>query len=119
MPTPEGLILDACMDLLAAHHVLSFRLNSGAVKIDDRFIRFGGVKGMSDLLALPTVSGKFKGFPVQWCEPWFLETKTAKGRQTPEQVSFERSVKDAGAQYFVIRDPSELEDHLRAHGVIA
>ena len=114
--TPEGMILDAVLDYLAAEHITAFRCNTGAVKIDERFVRFG-TPGFSDILAVVTVSGKFKGFPVQWVEPFFLECKSEKGRQSAEQRSFERQVKDAGAQYFIVRSVDELEEILRKHGV--
>jgi hypothetical protein len=116
MPTPEGQILDAILSYLQAERVTAWRLNTGAVKLENRFVRFG-VPGFSDILAIPTVHGQFKGFPVQWCEPWFIEVKTEKGRQSAEQRSFELQVKDAGAQYFVVRSVEEMEAALRKHGV--
>jgi hypothetical protein len=114
--TPEGAILDAILGYLQAERVTAWRMNTGAVKLENRFIQFN-VAGFSDILAIPIVRGKFKGFPVQWCEPWFIEVKTEKGRQSAEQKSFELQVKDAGAQYFVIRSVEEMGEILRKHGV--
>ena len=114
--TPEGAILDAILGYLQAERVTAFRINTGAVKLENRFVRFG-VPGFSDILAIPTVRGQFKGFACSWTEPWFLEIKTEKGRQSVEQKSFERQVKDAGAQYFVVRSIEEMEAILRKHGV--
>jgi len=115
--TPEGAVLDAILDYLAAERITAWRMNTGAVKVDDRFVRFG-VEGFSDIIAIPTVSGHFKGIPVKWTEPWFLEVKSAKGRQSAEQVSFERQVKDAGAQYFLVRSVEDIKRELLRHGVI-
>lgn len=114
----EAEVLDAVLDLLQAHRVCAWRMNTGAVKQDDRFVRFG-VRGFSDILAIPIVSGKFKGLPVSWCAPWFVEVKSPIGRQSAEQKSFQRQVCDAGAEYFLVRSPEEMEKLLREHGVIA
>ena len=51
--TPEGFIQDLILDWLAAKHILAFRMNTGALKIDKRYVKFG-VKGMADILAFPT-----------------------------------------------------------------
>jgi hypothetical protein len=116
--TPEACILDAVLDYLAAERVVAFRCNTGAIKVDDRFIRFG-VKGFADILALPEVSGAHRcGIRVRWTAPCFIEVKAPKGRQSAEQRSFERQVKDAGAEYVVVRSVDEMRDFLRQHGVI-
>ena len=117
----ETQVLNAVLDLLQALRVVAFRMNTGMMRAEHkgkiRIIRFG-VPGMADLLAIPTVRGKFKGLDVCWCEPWFLECKSASGRQSAAQRSFQKQVTGAGAQYFIIRSADELEDHLRRHGVI-
>jgi hypothetical protein len=109
------------MDYLAATGIVAFRMNTGVVMAEYkgrcRPIKFG-VTGMSDLLAIATVSGKFKGFPCQWTTPLFVEVKAPKGRQSAEQRSFERQVKDAGAEYVVVRSVDDMRDFLRQHGVI-
>ena len=70
--TPEGIILDAILDYLQAIRVTAWRMNVGAIKIDERFVRFG-VEGFADVLAIPTVRGQFKGLPVAWTMPLFIE----------------------------------------------
>ena len=115
--TPEGAVLDAVLDYLAAIRVTAWRMNTGAVKLDQRFVRFG-VAGFSDILAIPTVRGLFKGIPCSWTAPWFIEVKRATGRQSAEQKSFERQVKDAGAEYFIVRSVEEMEAVLKKNGVI-
>ena len=114
--TPEGAVLDAVLGYLQAERVTAWRMNTGAVKLDKRFVRFG-VPGFADILAIPTVRGTFKGLQCQWTEPWFIEVKAEKGRQSAEQHSFELQVKDAGAQYFIVRSVEEMEAALRKHGV--
>ena len=115
--TPEGAVLDAVLDLLAAEHVTAWRMNTGAVKIETRFIQFG-VPGFSDILAIPTVRGKFKGIPCSWTMPLFIEVKSATGRQSAKQKSFERQVKDAGADYIIVRSVDDMAEWLRKNGVI-
>lgn len=114
--TPEGLILDAVLDYLQAEHVTAFRCNTGAVKIDNRFIRFG-VPGFSDILAIPTVSGNFKGLPCAWTIALFIEVKTEKGRQSAEQKSFERQVVEAGAEYLLARSVDDVAAWCKRNGV--
>ena len=115
--TPEGLVLSAVLDYLAAVHVTAFRCNTGAVKIENRFIQFG-VPGFADILALATMRGTFKGFPCSWTAPVFIEVKSATGRQSVEQKSFERQVKDAGAEYVLVRSVEDMEAFLKKNGVI-
>ena len=114
--TPEGFILDAILDYLAADRVVAWRMNTGALKVDNRFIRFG-VPGFADILAIPTVSGNFKGIPCSWTVPLFIEVKAEKGRQSAEQKSFEAQVKDAGAEYLLARSVEDVQAWMRKNGV--
>jgi hypothetical protein len=117
-------VLDAVLDYLAAIHVTAWRMNTGAMRIDgkdgkkDRFIQFG-IEGFSDILAIPIVRGLFKGIPCSWCAPWFIEVKSATGRQSAEQKSFELQVKDAGAEYVIVRSVEDMEAVLKKNGVIS
>lgn len=114
--TPEGEIQKAILEWLQAERITAWRINTGAVKVDARFIVFA-VPGFSDILAIPTVSGKFKGFPCQWTAPLFIEVKTPQGRQSAEQKSFERQVKDAGGEYLLARSVEDVEAWCKQHGV--
>jgi hypothetical protein len=92
-------------------------MNTGAVKMDQRFVKFG-TPGFADVLALPSVSGPHScGERVTWTAPLFIECKTEKGRQSLEQKVFERTVKDAGAEYIIVRSIEELEKWMLAHDV--
>lgn len=108
MPTPEGQILKAIMEYLAARRILHFRMNTGAMvsesKGKKRFMRFGSV-GMADILAFPTWSG----VPV----PYWFEVKTEKGKQAESQKLFEGLVTAEGHQYFVVRSVEDVEAALR------
>lgn len=102
-PVPEAAILRACLDLLALYGVPAWRNNVGGVVREDargrrRFIRFG-TRGQSDILAILPPSGRLLA----------IETKSATGRLTADQVLFLQAVRDAGGFGVVIRDVAELE----------
>jgi hypothetical protein len=48
----------------------------------------------------------------------FIEVKSATGRQSAEQKSFECQVKDAGAEYVVVRSVEEMREWLQRHGAV-
>jgi len=87
------------LDWLAAKRILAFRMNSGAVKTDKRFFRFG-VAGMADILA----------FPEEWqaITPTWIEVKAAKGRQSEFQKSFQRQVEEAGHRYILAKSVDDV-----------
>jgi len=93
--TPEGYVVKAVLDLLAAEHVLGFRMNTGAVTAGTRFFRFGS-RGMSDIVAFPHGS-------VLW-----IEAKSEKGRQTAEQRSFQELVEFHGHSYLLARSSDDV-----------
>ena len=96
--TPEGLILNACLQYLQARGIFHWRNNTGAVQIvPGRFMRFGK-KGSSDILGvLP--GGRFLA----------VECKTKSGRLSPEQKQFLADVRGLGALALVVRDWKELD----------
>lgn len=119
MSTPEGAILKQILDYLAARHILAFRQNTGAVasehKGKKRFMRFG-VPGMADILAF---------VPVQCidhpdgtssirlpCVIW-LEVKTATGKQSELQRSFQQQAERHGHRYAVVRSVDDVEALLK------
>ena len=64
-----------------------------------RFVRFG-VPGMSDIQG------------VNVGRAYFIECKTAKGKQTPLQIAFQAVVEHAGAVYLLVRSIEDLEKAL-------
>ena len=56
------------------------------------------MKGTSDLLIL------------HQAQPIFIELKTSKGRQSPDQKLFENRIKDEGCEYHVVRNIKQLQD---------
>ena len=55
------------------------------------------MRGTPDIIAV--IDGVFTGF----------EVKTAKGRQSPDQVLFEKRLTNAGGRYFVVRSVSDVK----------
>lgn len=120
---PEALMQDAILDWLAAERILAFRMNTGATVAPEttttrrRFIVYG-VKGMADIQCFPdrckwcrvnTERGE-----VSYCvycrnlpKVLWIEVKSARGSQSPEQRSFESQVKSEGHGYLIARS---LED---------
>lgn len=73
---------------------------SGAVKIGDRFLRFG-LKGSPDILGIAD-GGRFVG----------IEVKTGTGRQTPEQKLFQAMTFRRGGVYIIARSLDDVEKGL-------
>lgn len=108
--TPESELLGLCIDWLAANRILAFRMNTGAIKIDKRFLRFG-VPGMADILAFRKVNTIAKG-PQFWpTTAVWLELKSPKGIQSDLQKSFQEKVEAEDHRYAVVRS---LEDLIEA-----
>ena len=63
-----------------------FRMNTGAVKDGDRFIRYG-VKGQPDIFLI--LNGRFIG----------VECKTKTGRQSADQKQWQRNCERGGGLY--------------------
>lgn len=94
--TPEGELVKAVCQYLKLKKHFHWRNNTGAMKSPHGgFYRFG-TPGSPDIIVI--MNGDFIG----------LEVKTKSGRQSPDQKEFERAVKDAGGEYYVIRSVDDL-----------
>jgi len=86
LPRPlEREVQAAILDLLALRRAEAVRTNSGAVKVEDRFIRFNSARGCSDLLVC--YRGRFLALEVK---------RDAKEKPTPDQAAFMAAVRAAG-----------------------
>jgi hypothetical protein len=103
--TPESQVLRSILDYLAARHILAFRMNTGAIKLEKRFVRFGA-PGMADILAFPVWHdcGKARMGSVLW-----IEVKAEKGTQSAFQLSFQTQVEAAGHVYILARSIEDVE----------
>ena len=91
---PEAAALVEVLKALSAHPAVAWceRMNSGAVRIGKRFVRFGW-KGCPDVLG-QLKDGRLIG----------VEVKSAKGKLRPEQAVFLERIRCAGGVSFVARD---------------
>ena len=104
----ESVIQSAILDYLAARRILAFRMQTGAIKLERRFIRFG-VPGMADILACP----QFLNDQGDWI-PTFLWIEVKSGtKQTALQKSFEQHVTEHGHRYIVAKSIDDVEAALR------
>lgn len=111
--TPEGAVLKAVCDLLAAERIWFRRWNSGAIRdASGRPVRFGQ-KGDADILAAPArycgMGMSSDGFHALRT-PVFLwiECKSENGKQTAEQKAFESDVRSRGMDYIVARSSDDV-----------
>ena len=120
MPTPDGQILTAILQYLAAKHVMAFRMNTLAMPTPDgkRFIK-AGVKGMADILAFPQIKKRSLGertgedyATITRTIPLWIEVKAAKGTQSEFQKSFQRKVEDEDHLYIIARGIEDVERYL-------
>lgn len=102
---PESAALVEVLKALKAHPAVAWceRMNSGAAKVGNRFIRFG-FKGCPDVLGMLR-DGRLLG----------VEVKAAKGKLRPEQAVFLDRIRSGGGVSFVARD---CRDVLQALGNI-
>jgi hypothetical protein len=101
--TPESYILSAVLDYLAVKRVFAVRMNSGAMKVDNRFLRFGA-PGMADILAFNRDGDLFM--------PTWIETKAPGGKQSLLQKQFQKMVEDEGHQYIIAYGIQDVEKSL-------
>jgi hypothetical protein len=100
---PEAAALVEVLKALRAHPAVCWceRMNSGAVRIGARFVRFG-------FTGCPDVLGQLKDGRLLG-----VEVKAQAGRLRPEQAVFLARIRGAGGVAFVARD---LRDVLRELG---
>src|SRR5512138_373154 len=94
---PEGQLSSAIEDMLKLEpRVRMWRNNSGAVKLENRFVRFGLV-GSADFIGLLFPTGRFVA----------LELKSPRGRQTLTQRLFGDLIRANGGFCAVVRSVEE------------
>lgn len=93
---PEKQLQNTIERYLILHRVFFWKNNTGALRTENRFIRFGAV-GSPDICVIK--EGKFIG----------LEVKTEKGKQSDMQKEFEMNLKEAGGEYFIVQSLEDLQ----------
>lgn len=102
---PEADVLRGCQRILDSHPKIAFwwRVNTGAMKMDNgRFVKFGFV-GASDLMAV-SFTGRFIA----------VECKSTGKRPTDDQRAFLDNVTNAGGLAVCVDHPGKLALALRA-----
>lgn len=104
----ESAIQRAILEYLAVKGILAFRMNAGAMKVEyngkSRFMRFG-VAGMADILAFKLYGA---GIECRTGVIW-IEVKTAIGKQSELQKSFQHQVERYGHRYILARSVDDVE----------
>ena len=103
---PEAAALKEVLIALAAHSAVAWceRMNSGAAKIGNRFVRFGW-RGCPDVLG-QLKDGRLLG----------VEVKADKGRLRPEQTIFLERIRLAGGVAFMARNCLDVMQELDKAG---
>lgn len=102
MSNPHTELTRAVLEWLTVRGIPSWANNTGAVKVGERFIRFGH-KGSTDILAIVPPSGRLLA----------VECKTGSGRLTADQRAFHQTITDAGGLAVVVR-PHDYDRQLEA-----
>jgi hypothetical protein len=100
----ESLVLKACLDYLRLRGIVCIRNNTGSVKVDDRYVRFGEA-GSADIIGcLP--GGKFLS----------VECKSSTGVVSERQAEWLARIKITGGLACVVRSPDDLINILKQEG---
>lgn len=107
----ESEIQRQILDYLAARHILAFRQNTGAMSGTHAgkkwFLRFGA-PGMADILAFPRRLIRNGKEVAGYSAPLWIEVKTAKGKQSELQNSFQYLVQRQGHEYVIARSLDDV-----------
>ena len=109
----EGAIQRAILDYLTARGIRAYRMQVGAFSSEyqgkSRFMRFG-TPGMADILAFPHRGARDRyGNWFDCIVPTWLEVKSATGKQSELQKSFQAQVEDDGHRYAIVRSVDDVE----------
>lgn len=85
----------AILEYLTRRSIFHYRNNTGAVKVDKRFFRFGA-NGSPDIICVD--GGRFIG----------IECKGPKGKLSDDQVLFKINLERAGGLYLMVRSIDEF-----------
>ncbi|MCC7005018.1 MAG: hypothetical protein IT497_00060 [Ottowia sp.] len=98
MVKSESHVLGECLDWLAIHGFFAWRNNTGCLKAEDRFVKFGQ-PGSADIIGL-TKQGRFLA----------IECKNGgtNARQRKKQEIFQMQVEKNGGIYILARDVKDI-----------
>lgn len=90
---------------LGYHAAVIWRVNTGALKVGSRFVRFG-LPGIPD----------FSGFSFKTGRAMAIEAKSAKGSLTPDQRAYAALATRSGILYGVVRSYEDCVELLKTWG---
>ena len=101
----EKQIQDAIEQALLLDGYMVIRINSGAMKVDGRYIQFcrWTVRGMD-----PSAEGVADLLAIRGDKIALIETKDYKGQQRPSQIRFEQACDIVGAEYVIARSVDDV-----------
>ena len=105
--TPEGYVLDAVLQYLAAKRIFAMRMNSGAIRLESqngrtRYFK-GHEAGTADVLALVKRFDYVTGDGSVLCDNLavWIECKAPNGKQSDNQRAFQEKVEAEGHEYIL------------------
>lgn len=129
---PEAQVQKLILDWLAAKRIFAIRINVGAMKVDNRFVRFGAPPGTADILAFPIAVPRCpqkrgdgcltRAKSHEWlctnCSiellpvslPTWIECKAPKGKQSELQKSFQAQVESHGHRYVLAKTLEDVKE---------
>lgn len=107
---PANDLVNGCLQLLTLAKVPAWRNSTTGVydPAKQRFRKFVGRKGVSDILGLVPPSGRIIA----------VECKSGTGRLTPEQREFLADINANGGIGVCVHSIADLESFLRGHGIL-
>ncbi len=99
MSKGETDIVSECLEWLAINRIFAWRNNTGAIKVDGRFIKYGKI-GSADILGVLPDGRHLE-----------VECKTETGTQKPEQKIHQRMVEKNNGVYLLVRSLEEMKDY--------
>lgn len=103
-PMTHGDLVNSIL-LTLSPHGLAWSNPTGALKVEDRFIRYG-LSGSSDVLAC--IKGRFVG----------VEAKVGRDTHRANQRRFADAVHSAGGIYILARSVDDVTNRLRLEGLL-
>lgn len=114
MGARENAVCKACLEILHIRGVPAYRMNSGAYKAGERFIRFGA-PGLPDIIGvLP--DGRFLGVECKAPEIPGLFRKRRAGKLSDLQKAVHARLIASKAYIITCRSGAEMDEQLRAWG---
>src|SRR4051812_32716276 len=117
LTSKETDLVRACLDWLALHRVLAWRMNNtgGFDPVKKVFRSFHGLKGVSDILGVLPRAAEVGGARLTIGAFLAVETKRPGERPRADQEAFLASVRDRGGVGLCVHSLDELAEGMRPY----